>query len=740
MRYINKEYGFAFRPPYYDKFYEEKNSGLPITGENFPGRFCLGVGYDYEALNGAMLVGRNGSMWGVRAEYFDGNKWLLSGDFSHRLGASTANTADGSFAHFTSGPLSVKWARNNESSLVFKVSAHRRLRVRVVFYPVQGISGELSIEGAKVLGRSPHLGIIPGTLNLTDHSAVFEGRYLVICDSEPRREYFFAYGYSKPSAGYNGPGGEAVMEFVISKRQPAVHFYAVVGDEALVSEDPPRRDKMQKQIETAELRYGVNKTFGTGVLGEPCERMLNSILWSRVYYPYLMAVLYAPARTKLSKHFDIRGLEENCSAILGSMAGLDIAAGQLYYTLEDKIMSLLAVWLVYARSTDKSGILTLFETLSSLYPPDENLVVSEDPDKNEVAYKWDDSPLKEANRSPMYSLDMSCLKLLALDILERICRNSGLEQAGAYALARKKLAAHINEKLWDERRDIYANRYVMGQWGASVGATGFYPLICGAVEESGRLYKLLNTLTDPKRFWTLFPVPTLSADDPQFGKKGKPNNNGQRKPPFLDYRGSVVPYVNFLIYQGLVRYGLDELAGVLAEKSAKLWAENASDNVENYSLYRPAGARFKNPEFISSGFNMLAMIGVCELIDLEYFRPDFNTGTIRFGTFVEGSHSLTNIKLLGRSYSIDVSDDATVLLIDGAEAFRGEGGRFVVRNFLETETGFTFLIDAHALITLKLTSILPKQPVRYFLIAPAGKSAVTAERGTVAVEKIKDNR
>ena len=737
MRYINKEYGFAFRPPYFDKFYEEKTEGPELTDANFPGRYIQGVGYDYSAVNGAMLVGKNGTMWGIKVSYFNGNKWLDNDYFIDNMGSSSANTADGSFAHFASGVLSAKWVRYNEQSIFLQVSARKHLRVRVVFYPCYGLSGELSIEGSVVKGRSPYLGIIPGTLSLTDTNAVYEGRKLVVCDDKPEREYFFAQSYNKPSDSANGAFNEAIMEFIINKNQPSVYVYATVGDETVFTQDLPRKDKMLKQIETAELRYGVNKTMGTGSLCASCERMLNSVLWSRIYYPYLLTELYSPTRALLNKHFDIRGTEENCSAILGSMTCIDKAVYQLSYTLEDKILALTAVWFTFARSVDKDGILPLYQSLEKLYPPEEGLVIAHGAEKTEVAYKWNDSPLKEQSPSEMYSLDMSCLKLLAFDILERMCVLFDLPSRKHYETARKAMIRDINATLWNGDKGIYANRYVMGQWASSCGATSFYPLIAGAVDTPDKLSKLMNSLTDPKRFWTGYLVPTLCADDPEYGKRGRPNNNGERKPPFLEYRGSIVPYVNFIIYQGLARYGLDELAGEIALKSARLWSANESDNVENYSMYLPNGKRYKSRGYLSSNGNMLAMIGVQELIDLEYFRPDLKTHALRFGTFVEGDHSLTNLKLLNHAYSIEIQDNTTILLVDNVPVFRGDGGRFVVRSFLETKYGFEFLIDAHAHITLNLTVQNSKQPTRYFLIAPVGKSRVSAENGMVSVTPIK---
>ncbi len=738
MRYINKEYGFTFRPPFFDKFYEEKPEGPLITDENFPNRYLQGVGYDYTAINGAMLVGKHGSLWGIKVSYFLGNKWYDNDDFILNMASSCAGTADGSYARFSSGPLSVNWVKHNEQSLLVRVSSKRKLRVRVVFYPCYDFLGELSIEGSFVKGRSPYVGIIGGDVSLTDGCAVYRDRYQVILDDKPEREFFMAQALSKPSDSANGAFNEAIMEFVINKNQPSVYLYAAVGDEDIFDIEVPRIDKIIKQIETAELRYGVNKTMGAGVLGGPVEKMLNSVLWSRIYYPYLMTDIYSPCRATLDNNFDIDGTEVNCAALLGAVAGVDKALAQLEYTSEDKIMSVLSMWHIFSRISDKSSVLGLYKKFKSLYPPVSSLVIA-DPDKNEVAYKWEDSPLKEKYvPSAMYSLDLSCLKLLAFDILRRVALYFDFPEHKKYDKACGEMIQLINDTFWNDVAGLYMNRYVMGQWGRSYGATSFYPLIAGAVDTQQKLSKLVNSLTDPHKFWGKYVVPTLSMDNSEYGRRGKPNNNGYREPPYLLWRGSIVPYVDYIIYHGLCRYGLDDIAGQMALKSAKLWADNESDNVVNYSVYLPTGKRVKSKKYLSANGNMLALIGMQELIDLEYFRNDLKTESLRFGTFVEGNNSLSNVRFHSRSYSIDVNDMSTILMVDNVKLFKGEGGKFVVRNFIETKTGCEFLIDARANITVNLSvpDKTDKKVTKYFFIVPYGKSKVVAEGGMVNIQPV----
>ncbi len=735
MKYINKEYGFAFRPPFFDKFREQTENGPPIGDENFPGRYIIGAGYDYGAINGAMLVGKHGSMWGVRVLYCAGQKWLDHNEFVRKMGSACANTPDGSFAHFTSGPLSVKWVKQNDRSLVLQVSSRRKLRVRVIFYPCYECPGELSIENDSVSGRSPHIAIVPGTVELTDANAVYRGRYLVEDDGE--REYFHAVSYMPPSASANGAFNEAIMEFVINRRQPNVCIYACVGDKDIFDAELPRFDRVQSLIETSELRYGVNRTNGQGELGAPVERMFNAVLWSRVYYPYLLTEIFSPKRTALDNHFNIDGTDENCSAILGCYTGVPQAVKQLRYTLEDKIMSVFAVWHNYMHMTDKSGLLAEYIKLAKLYPPIAAPIICEK-NKNEVAYKWQDSPLKEKfNPASMFSLDLSSLRLLAFDVLERIAAMFDLPERGKYSKAKFDMQKIINDIFWCESEGLYVNRYTTGQWANAIGATSFYPLLAGAVDTPEKLSLIVNNLTDTRRFWSDYVIPTLSVDNREYGKPSKPDNNGRRNPPYLEYRGSIVPYVNFIVYHGLKRYGLDEAAGAVAQKSAALWSANESDNVENYSVYLPRGKRVRSDDYLSANGNMLALIGMQELIDIEYFRPDLKNA-IAFGTFLSGTNAVTNLKFLDHTYSIEVTDEETALIMDDVSMFKGDGGKFIVRNFvLDGNGGGEFMIDAKQNISINLN--LPsdnKKTTKYFFIVPPGKSLIKAVGGMVNIGKI----
>jgi glycogen debranching enzyme len=76
---------------------------------------------------------------------------------------------------------------------------------------------------------------------------------------------------------------------------------------------------------------------------------------------------------------------------------------------------------------------------------------------------------------------------------------------------------------------------------------------CPTAEQASRL---VEQLREP-RFWTPFPVTTSPSDDAAFA-------------PDIYWRGNVWPCVNWLIFKGLRRYGYDDLAQELAERSLGL--------------------------------------------------------------------------------------------------------------------------------------------------------------------------
>ncbi len=153
--------------------------------------------------------------------------------------------------------------------------------------------------------------------------------------------------------------------------------------------------------------------------------------------------------------------------------------------------------------------------------------------------------------------DMHCLSKIA-EILGKE------EESALWADRFETIKRKINEILWDEEDQFYYDRKLCdGQFHKVKTAASFLPLVAGICSPE-QAAALVRHLKDPKEFGTPFPIPTVSADDKTYPTKDM-------------FRGTVWLNFNFLVYQGLMRYGYQAEADELMQKSVdtmKQWYLN----------------------------------------------------------------------------------------------------------------------------------------------------------------------
>ena len=176
----------------------------------------------------------------------------------------------------------------------------------------------------------------------------------------------------------------------------------------------------------------------------------------------------------------------------------------------------------------------------------------------------DDLPLwEEAAWDPrrqilaMSAVDLCSYRALDLESLSRIARVLG-DRATAERLAAeyRRLAAAMNRVLWSETAGLYLDELPSGP-STRVAASNFLPLAAG-VPDARRAARMIETLRDPARFWGDWVLPSIARDDP-----------AHRDQQY--WRGSIWPPMNYLVLQGLRRYGFTALAGELAHKGAEMF-------------------------------------------------------------------------------------------------------------------------------------------------------------------------
>ena len=114
----------------------------------------------------------------------------------------------------------------------------------------------------------------------------------------------------------------------------------------------------------------------------------------------------------------------------------------------------------------------------------------------------------------------------------------------------------MNEVLWSDAAGLYLDELPTGR-SRRVAASNFLPLVAG-VPSARQARRMVGVLRDPARFRGDWVLPTISRDDPAFDDQQY-------------WRGSIWPPMNYLVLQGLRRYGFDQVASELAWKGALMF-------------------------------------------------------------------------------------------------------------------------------------------------------------------------
>ena len=85
----------------------------------------------------------------------------------------------------------------------------------------------------------------------------------------------------------------------------------------------------------------------------------------------------------------------------------------------------------------------------------------------------------------------------------------------------------------------------------------FAPLFAEILNRSEAKRLVEKHLLNPKEFWTNYPVPTVSIDEPSFDPKGF-------------WRGTTWIAINWFIYKGLLNYGFSDIAKQIQQSSINL--------------------------------------------------------------------------------------------------------------------------------------------------------------------------
>ncbi len=182
----------------------------------------------------------------------------------------------------------------------------------------------------------------------------------------------------------------------------------------------------------------------------------------------------------------------------------------------------------------------------------------------------DDSPLWDGGL-PAESPDLAAYLYVQLESLAEIADLLGLpKEAATWRTRADQLIGRILEHFYDPATGVFwAQRMRDGghERIAVLTPLNLLPLWTGRLPEEAAA-RQVALLTDPRRFWTAHPIPTVARDDPAYD-------------PARMWRGPTWININYLFVDALRRSGRSGLARELAERTLAL-VEGIPDIREYY--------------------------------------------------------------------------------------------------------------------------------------------------------------
>jgi len=186
--------------------------------------------------------------------------------------------------------------------------------------------------------------------------------------------------------------------------------------------------------------------------------------------------------------------------------------------------------------------------------------------------------------------------------------------ARAFDERARRLAAAVNERLWDPDDATYYNYDTVGRsWLRHVTYSNQVALWARLASKDQAKSMIERHLLNPRELWAPHGLRSLAADDPLY-------NNENVIKPYSNWQGPVWPHANWMVMHALLHYGYPEAALQLAERVASLCLEDLARNGMMHENYQAeTGAPLAAPGFISWNLLVAQML---EEAQARVFKPD----------------------------------------------------------------------------------------------------------------------
>ena len=327
-------------------------------------------------------------------------------------------------------------------------------------------------------------------------------------------------------------------------------------------------------------------------------------------------------------------------------------------------MARFADWMVLTRDADGTG---MFDVVDQYETGQEYMSRYQAVDPDADRYGWE-------NRLRLKGIDVTVYAYVLLRTLERYAARGGGDAARWAALAERTREA-VRRDMWDPSLGMFSDVHPQTGMRTRVkAAVCFYPYFTDIVDES-HLNGLRASLFDPRQFWTPFPVPSSSVDDPLFSAKAE----WKGKRHVCPWNGRTWPMTNSHLVEALAaasRLGapdLRERAGELLKRFVRMMFHDGDLRRPNcFEHYNP----FTGHASVYRGIDDYQHSWVADLI-LQYaagVRPHARGVTVDPFPLGLEQLTLTGVRVHGRTLEVRIVGDHFTVISGGdrIEAALGE--------------------------------------------------------------------
>lgn len=225
---------------------------------------------------------------------------------------------------------------------------------------------------------------------------------------------------------------------------------------------------------------------------------------------------------------------------------------------------------------------------------------------------YDDIPFDTSTHLlQMWDVGLTSLYASECDALADIARELG--KGGDEAMLRARgdaVRESLRRNLWDESAGIFCNKRADdGEFSHRFSPTNFYPMLAGAATPEQCRRMIDGHFYNPDEFWGEWVLPSIARNDPAFHDQSY-------------WRGRVWGPMNFLVYLGLRRCGLDRARKDLVGRSVALLLKNwlAHGHVmENYNAETGDGAVEEGRQGGDSFYYWGGLLGTIALMEAGHY-------------------------------------------------------------------------------------------------------------------------